>query len=416
MIRPVILSRPENTAVGLGIFGPGGATISLGCGGSPGCDGRRGGAGRAAPPPGPGSGCVCTPGGSRADGGYCWGYCCDGGGPGGSRVSGGYCDGGGPGGRRRPPGTSAGGRNGPKMASNGLNCACAGAAATAPITASKAKTVGRAIGIAGFRGQRSLIFRASPVVDARPVTISRPPMAERLLICRPPRPVVAGGARAAPLRQGRTARPVGRRRAGQIGPVRLLPRVRAVLLGGRRYVDRVMQPAVPARRHARGLGVAVIDHPAPLEAKRLVDLAAARAVVVVAVFVLADEFAIEPRPQLRAERLTVPPGEEAQQQGFHGGSRGRSLRSAASCHLAATVSRSAHWRRLRTPAVLASHRAALAHAPGGAAVHRTGPGPAGRGVPGGTSATARALTFCFRPYGRARCVRQHWNRRPLTTA
>src|SRR5215470_9308063 len=98
MMRPVILSRPENTAVGLAIFGPGG-----------------------------GSGCVCTPGGSRADGGYCWGYCCgyccDGGGPGGSRVSGGYCDGGGPGGRRRPPGTSAGGRNGPKMASNGLNCA-----------------------------------------------------------------------------------------------------------------------------------------------------------------------------------------------------------------------------------------------------------------------------------------------------
>src|SRR5262247_1234414 len=359
MMRPVILSRPENTAVGLAIFGPGGVTISLGCGGSPGCDGRRGGGGRAAPPPGGGSGCVCTPGGSRADGGYCWGYCCgyccDGGGPGGSRVSGGYCDGGGPGGRRRPPGTSAGGRNGPKMASNGLNCACAGAAATAPITASKAKTVGRAIGIAGFRGQRSLIFRASPVVDARPVTISRPPMAERLLICRPPRPVVAGGARAAPLRQGRTARPVGRRRAGQIGPVRLLPRVRAVLLGGRRYVDRVMQPAVPTRRHARSLGIAVIDHPAPLEAKRLVDLAAARAVVVVAVFVLADELAIEPRPQLRAERLTVPPGEEAQQQGFHGRSRGRSLRSAASCHLVATMSRSAHWRRLRAPAVSANH-------------------------------------------------------------
>src|SRR5262249_30308955 len=151
-----------------------------------------------------------------------------------------------------------------------------------------------------------------------------------------------GGVGGAPLRGGRAARPVGRRRAGQVGPVRLLPRVRAVLLGGRRYVDRMMQPAVPARRHARSLGIAVVDHPAPLEAERLVDLAAARAVVAVSVFVLADELALEPRPPLRAGPLAVPPGEEAQPQGFHGGWRGRSLRSAASCHLAATMSRSAH--------------------------------------------------------------------------
>src|SRR5262245_25508681 len=76
MMRPVILSRPENTAVGLAIFGPGGVMISLGCGGSPGCDGGRGGGGRcapgapggAAPAPGDGSGWVCTPGGTR------WGY------------------------------------------------------------------------------------------------------------------------------------------------------------------------------------------------------------------------------------------------------------------------------------------------------------------------------------------------------
>src|SRR5262245_1137190 len=138
MMRPVILSRPENTAVGLAIFGPGGVTISLGSGGSPGFEGRRtGSAGWAGRPawPGGGSGCCWTPGG-RPDG-YCWGYCCDGGGPGGSRVSGGYCEGGGPGGRRPEGrfGMSPGGRNGPKIASNGLNCAAAGPAANAPTTA-----------------------------------------------------------------------------------------------------------------------------------------------------------------------------------------------------------------------------------------------------------------------------------------
>src|SRR5215475_7560049 len=265
MIRPVILSRPENTAVGLGIFGPGGATISLGCGGSPGCDGRRGGAGRAAPPPGPGSGCVCTPGGSRADGGYCWGYCCDGGGPGGSRVSGGYCDGGGPGGRRRPPGTSAGGRNGPKIASNGLNCATAGPAAAPARVNAMAKTVARAVGIADVTGQRSIMVVRRRGRCQRRDDFKAAPTAARLLVSGPPRPVVAGGARAAPLRQGRPARPVGGGRAGQVRPVRFLPGPRAVLLRRRRDVNRVVHPAVPAWRDSRRFRIAVVDHPAPLE-------------------------------------------------------------------------------------------------------------------------------------------------------
>src|SRR5689334_5860644 len=139
MMRPVILSRPENTAVGLATLGNAAKLVSLG-GGGIGAPGGRGCAGRApcgwpgcpepAAPGGGGNGCDWMPGGgpggSRAEGGYCcgycggycWGYCCDGGGPGGSRS------GGGP-----RPGTSRGGRNGPKIASNGLNCAAAGTAA-----------------------------------------------------------------------------------------------------------------------------------------------------------------------------------------------------------------------------------------------------------------------------------------------
>jgi hypothetical protein len=80
-----------------------------------------------------------------------------------------------------------------------------------------------------------------------------------------------------------------------------------------------MQPAVPGGWHHRGLGVAVIDHPAPLKAERRVDCAAAGPIVTIAKLVLADGLAIEPRPQLRAERLTVLPSEEFQQKLFHRG-------------------------------------------------------------------------------------------------
>src|SRR6185436_12201325 len=71
----------------------------------------------------------------------------------------------------------------------------------------------------------------------------------------------------------------------------------------------MMHPAVPAGRDARRLGLAVIDHPtAP---------AAALAVVAVAALVLADELALPPRPQARAECRPVPPGEELQKESFH---------------------------------------------------------------------------------------------------
>src|SRR5712691_10784960 len=84
----------------------------------------------------------------------------------------------------------------------------------------------------------------------------------------------------------------------------------------------MVHPAVPRRRDGRGFGGAVVGHPAPLEAERRIDLAALGAVIAVGELVLADELAIERGPKLRAKSLTVPPGEKAQEKGFHR-SRGR---------------------------------------------------------------------------------------------
>ena len=53
-----------------------------------------------------------------------------------------------------------------------------------------------------------------------------------------------------------------------------------------------MQPAVPTRRRHRGFGDAIVDDPAALETKRGIDLAAARAIIGVAEFVVTDELAV----------------------------------------------------------------------------------------------------------------------------
>src|SRR5258708_4848364 len=123
----------------------------------------------------------------------------------------------------------------------------------------------------------------------------------RILSSRRPRLVVAGRLRAAALRQGRSGRALRPRRAGHVGPVRLPPRPRRDLLLGRRHVDGVVHPAVPGRADRRGLSIAVVDHPAALEAERRIDLAALGAEIAVAELVFPDELAIEAGPHLRAE-------------------------------------------------------------------------------------------------------------------
>src|SRR5262245_40201814 len=101
---------------------------------------------------------------------------------------------------------------------------------------------------------------------------------------------------------------MGCRGPGEVRAVRLLPGVRLVFFLRRWDIDRVVEPPVPRRGDGRGLRNAAVDHPAPLHVERGVDLAAARAVIAVAEFVLSDEFPVQPRPPLRAEGLAVPPG------------------------------------------------------------------------------------------------------------
>src|SRR5262249_39081624 len=85
----------------------------------------------------------------------------------------------------------------------------------------------------------------------------------------------------------------------------------------RRDVDGVVQPAVPRRRHAGGFGIAVIDHPAPLEAERRIDRAAAGPVVAIAALIGTDQVAEPPGPELGAAGLAVPPGEDFQPKLLH---------------------------------------------------------------------------------------------------
>src|SRR6476620_11180982 len=134
--------------------------------------------------------------------------------------------------------------------------------------------------------------------------------------------VVAGGLGTAAACQRRTRGPVGGRCPRHVRDVRLCPLARHVFFFGRREIDGVMDPAMPGWRYTRRLGITVIDHPAALEAERRVYLAAARAIIAIALLVLSDQFAEPPRPQLRAERLAIPPGEEFEQKLFHQGSAG----------------------------------------------------------------------------------------------
>src|SRR4029453_1146320 len=142
-------------------------------------------------------------------------------------------------------------------------------------------------------------------------------MTARSLLAWSPGPVIACRLRTAAGGQGRARRSVGRRRAGHIWPVRLLPRVRLVAFLSWRRVDGGMQPAGPRGRRAWGFRVAVVYHPAALEPECGVNLAAAGTIIAVAEFIFADIFAIHPGPELGPECLRIPPGEELEQESFH---------------------------------------------------------------------------------------------------
>src|SRR5262249_20399753 len=131
--------------------------------------------------------------------------------------------------------------------------------------------------------------------------------------------------------------------AGEIRPMRLLPRVRLGVIQRRRDIHAAMQPAMPGRRYLGGLDEPIVDHPPALETENRIDLAATGAVIAIAELVRADELAVEFRPHLRSEGLAVPPGEKAQQKSLHRRVRRSDCRSLAAgwCHFAATMSREA---------------------------------------------------------------------------
>src|SRR5215469_18215911 len=116
--------------------------------------------------------------------------------------------------------------------------------------------------------------------------------AEPSLIARIPGLVIPGGFGPAALRQHRTARATCRRRAGQVGLVRLLPSIGFYRFRRRRRIDDVVEPAVPPRWDQRCFGKAAIDHPTALDTKRRIDLAVPGPVIAIAEFVFTNELAV----------------------------------------------------------------------------------------------------------------------------
>src|SRR5690606_22966815 len=100
-------------------------------------------------------------------------------------------------------------------------------------------------------------------------------------------------------------RHITRRNTGCIRQMWLFPVAHPVFLLARRRVDTSGKPAMPTRRHPRGLGLTIIDDPTPV--------AIPLAVVLVAELILTDEFALTGDEEPGPHGLAVPPGEEFQQ-------------------------------------------------------------------------------------------------------
>ena len=132
-----------------------------------------------------------------------------------------------------------------------------------------------------------------------------------------PRPCSLRWRRPVAARQGRAWRPKGSRRAGEIRQMRFLPIIRPIILLRRRHVHGVMHPAMPGRRDSGSFSVAVVDHPAALEAEAWIDRAVLGSIIAIAGLIFTHQFAVAARPEQRAESGAVPPGEEKLQEAFH---------------------------------------------------------------------------------------------------
>ena len=81
-----------------------------------------------------------------------------------------------------------------------------------------------------------------------------------------------------------------------------MPGMGGIALFGRRYVGAKMHPAMPARRNKRSFGIAVIEHPAPVQF--------AMPIITVAEFVGTDIAAVKRGPHPEAKGLPLPPDEK----------------------------------------------------------------------------------------------------------
>src|ERR1700744_4860454 len=188
--------------------------------------------------------------------------------------------------------------------------AASGALSAASAASAPTASVGFILAIAG-QARRPIAWAEQMRSMARVLMLKGGGMKAVALRARAPGLVVAASGLA---RTGPESRPVRANRrggAGRVPDMRLLPSVGLIGFLGRRHVDRVMKPAVPARRSHRGLRDAVINHPAPLEAERRVD--ARLSIIGVAELVVAHQDAKAAGVKARVEIRAIPPGEIVQQ-------------------------------------------------------------------------------------------------------
>ena len=235
----------------------------------------------------------------------------------------GYCTGGGCAGKR-PFGTSAGGRGGelPKMIAELRRSRRSGKRSRrsrADSAAIRSHEFYARVWSGGAFPPRpvNMSNEAIPGIGNQGSGPAEPARIADLLAARIPGFVIAGRLRAAALRQCRAARTMGAGVPVRLGRCGFSQRYGFTLVLGRRHVDGMMQPAVPARRHGGWLGDAAYRSPSAARC-RASDRSCRP-------WSGNSDCRIRPRrrtrrrasPPLGAECLAVPPGKQAQQESFH---------------------------------------------------------------------------------------------------
>ena len=78
-----------------------------------------------------------------------------------------------------------------------------------------------------------------------------------------------------------------------------------IVLVGRRYVEFVVQPAIPPPRNPGRFRIPLIKHPATDNAQRRINLAALRLEVTIALIILPNEFSMYESASRSSRRSTM---------------------------------------------------------------------------------------------------------------